>query len=158
MSQGIDRMRIRELYTTVSYDDRPAIADIQDVAARIEEFVSERGGLLRVKGRDLIRVIVHYVTFRMRTPYTMIRCVRPVRRPKGWLRVHEHAWLTWLDDVFPAGEWMDEVMYPVFGMQVRSWEAKIPTWREELLTFLPFWMDRSFDPIEEPLDEELDES
>lgn len=157
MAQEIDRMRIRELYTTAPYDDRPAISDIQEVAVQIEKFVGSRGGILRVKGRDLIRVILHYITFRMRTPYTIIRCSRPVRKPKDWLRVHEQAWLTWVDDVFPAGEWMDEVMYPVFGMDIRSWEAKIPTWREELLTFLPFWLDRSFDPIAEPVDEELDE-
>ncbi len=156
MATELDRMRIRELYTTANYDERPAIADLQEVVARIEDFVADRGGILRVKGRDLLRVLLHYIAFRMRTPYTMIRCTRPVRRPKNWLRMHEDAWLVWMEDTFPVSEWMEEVMDPVFGSDVRMWESKIAPWRHEVASFLPYWLDRSFDPIEEPLDEELE--
>lgn len=156
MATEIDRMRIRELYTTAKYDERPAISDLREVVARMEDFVADRGGILRVKGRDLLRVLLHYITFRMRTPYTMIHCTRPVRRPKGWLRVHEQNWLIWMEDAFPVHEWMEEVINPVFGSDVRMWETTIPSWRHELISFLPYWLDRSFDPITEPLDEEMD--
>jgi hypothetical protein len=151
-----DRMRIREFYTVARYDDRPAIDDICEVAQGIESFVADRGGVLRVRGRELVRAILQYIAARYRIPYSLIRSTRPVRRPKNWLRCHETAWLVWVEDAFPFQEWDAEVMYPVFGTDTRSWEAVIPTWREELLAFLPTWMDRTFDPIEEPLDDDDD--
>jgi hypothetical protein len=152
-----DRMRIRELYTTARYDDRPAIDDLCEVADGITAFVQDRGGVLRVRGRELVRVLLHYIAFRSRTPFSLIACRRPVRRPKNWLRCHETAWLMWVEDTFTAPEWDAEVMYSVFGTDTRSWEAVIPTWREEIRAFLPYWLDRTFDPIEEPLDDEEEE-
>ncbi len=154
---AVDQMRMRELYTTARYDNRPAIEDILEVANRIEAFVEARGGDLRVKGVELVRVILHYVTYRHRMQYTQIQCRRRVRRPADWLLVHEQNWRLWVEDTFPVEEWMEEVMYPVFGLDTRSWEAMIPSWREELVSFLPYWMDRSFAPIEEPLDSETED-
>jgi transposase len=40
------------------------------------------------------------------------------------------------------------VLDPVFGNDVRLWEAGIEGWREELIQFLPFWIQRSRDIVE----------
>jgi len=85
----------------------------------------------------------------------------PSSRPAGWTEKEEEIWIDWINYHCTLDDWSAEVMEPVFGSNVRMWEAQMDGWREELLQFLPWWIRRSaiivaaFDPT--PLVPEVEE-
>jgi len=67
--------------------------------------------------------------------------------PAGWTDEDEAIWQEWIVYTFPYHTWLTEVMNPVFGLDVRLWEARCEGWRLELAHFLPWWVQRSMDIV-----------
>ena len=105
----------------------------------------------------MITQILHYITLRRRAqPFAISNPLFDPSAPEGWGNYEEDVWREWIDYTFTLESWNDEVMTPIFGSDVRLWEANIEGWREELLQFLPWWIKRSaatvakFDPAQLP--------
>ena len=116
--------------------------------------------MLSVNKQKLWVQIQCYLHLRQNTSRLNISYPRmSVFKPNGWTERHEELWNDWIHYTFSEDSWHNEVMYPVFGRDVREWELYMDGWREELFEFLPWWMRRSVNIVEEydPTPEELEE-
>jgi len=74
----------------------------------------------------------------------------------------EEVWQEWLSYHFSLDDWRSEVMNPIFGADMRTWEASCPNWRMEIFVYLDDWVQRSteivaaFDmtPLQEVVEDE----
>ena len=125
-------------------------------------YIGRRGVVPELAPRRMITQILRYITLRRRSgPFAISNPLFDPSSPEGWGDYEEDVWQEWIDYTFTLDSWNDEVMNPIFGTDVRLWEASIEGWREELLQFLPWWIKRSeaivvkFDPT--PLAEQSEE-
>lgn len=121
-----------------------AVDDLMGVAERVQKFVERRGCYLNRTVAELHRSIVNYIGVRRKAAvcnvhYSPRRCTAPV----GWTAHMEEVWQEWLSYYFSLDDWYAEVMYPIFGSDMRTWEASCPSWRMEIFVYLDDWMQRS---------------
>lgn len=139
-----------ELFDIYGWDDRAASDDALELAERIVAWAACKGVKIELTLDRLARQILRYVWMRQETGAYMIVGPRHTRlTPTGWTAHHERIWRDWIDHAFELETWNAVVMAPVFGTDVRSWEARIDGWRDELFTFLPTWIARSMTRFEE---------
>lgn len=139
-----------ELFEPYGWDDRAASDDALELAERIMVWVACKGVKIELTPPRLARQILHYIWLRQDAGAYDI--VGPSDRrilPAGWTAHHERVWRDWIDHVFEAESWGREVMEPLFGTDVRSWEVRCEGWREEVFSFLPIWISRSMTRFEE---------
>jgi hypothetical protein len=137
-------------WTTNEYDERPA-SDIIDVVICMESYVTRRGGYLGLSLRRIRDQIIGYVRWRMRHAWMDVSPPRHEQViPLGWTSYTERLWTDWLADTFHYDDWEREVIDPVFGTDERFWETRCSTqWRREVFGFLPFWIERDWDIVDD---------
>lgn len=124
--------------------------DAAELADRIARLVTGRLGLrLSVTRRDLATTIRQYVEARQWAGAYRVSVKPPPTEqiPDGWTAHDESVWQWWLSDKVSAELWNAVVIGPVFGTDVRVWETMGSEWRQELLYYLPRWIQRSLDIV-----------
>ena len=137
--------------------------DIVEIVAGMDRYVRRRGTTLGLEPRRLCRQIIQYVDMRHHMgSYDISYPQFKPYKPAGWTSREEGLWRDWIQYTFSLDSWQEEVIGPVFGTDVRSWEPPREGWRAEIMEFLPWWIARSltivdaFDPSSiDPEDEEL---
>lgn len=141
--------------------DECAAEDVRAIVSRIQTCVEQRGAKLALDSKALTRQILTFLTLRQRCSVYEISDP-PNKRyiPEGWTTADERLWQDWIHTMFPVEHWLAEVMDPIFGSDMRLWEAPCEGWRSELVHYLPWWIQRSitivtdFDPTYEESEEE----
>lgn len=135
---------------TENWCDECPVMDIHRVAEGIEKLVTCRKAYLNLSVDRLRNQIVDYIVWRIRKAHYEISVPQhDTREPVDWTDHAEHVWQDWVTDTFQVEEWVDAVITPVFGTDERNWEARMGTrWRTEILTFLPYWITRSWDIVD----------
>ena len=124
--------------------------DAAELADRIAHLVTEHLGLrLSVTRRELVATIRQYVEARQWADAYRVSVNVPTTQlvPEGWTAHDESVWQWWLGDKVSAEVWDAVVIEPVFGTDVRIWETMGSEWRQELLYYLPRWVQRSLDIV-----------
>jgi hypothetical protein len=119
-------------------------ADAWDLATRIQGLVESKGAGLDLSLAKLSRQIMKFV--QMRQWYGFNDITGPGHRsfrPPGWNAHRERALQDWIQRTFTLDIWQEAVLGPVFGTDERYWEARCNGWREEMLLYLPAWIQRS---------------
>lgn len=135
--------------------------DMADMAGRIVTLVRSRGVSLTVNVAQLARILRQYAEARQTFGPYEVRILpnSPLRTAGGWTAHDEEVWLSWLSDAVTDDVWQQHIIDPVFGTDIRVWETMGTGWRQELLTYLPMWVARSFaiveryDPLPRPEEE-----
>jgi hypothetical protein len=137
-------------WTTNDHDERP-VEDINEIVLCIESYVTRRGGALGISLRRIRNQIIRYVCWRMRHAWMEISPPQHAQTiPMAWTEHAERVWSDWLLSTFQYEDWVREVIVPVFGTDERFWEARISTqWRHEIYSFLPFWIERDWDIVDD---------
>lgn len=150
-------MHWEQLWETNQWGECVA-TDVAGVAHGIESYLGRRGLELGVTRQQIARTIVEYVWRRQsQHAAALLGPKNRGRRPEGWEERHEEIWCQWLEQRLTPESFEIEVMRPVFGDDVQTWEKRCHGWREEIFAFLPAWTLRSWEKFEEinpiPLDE-----
>ena len=137
-----------------------AIHDIEGIADSLVRSLQRRKLVLDLPRLQLIRQILSFLTLRATHHAFDISNPRHASRaPEGWTEENEAEWRYYLDKEFSTEMWQREILDVIFGTDVRTWEAPFLEWRSELYGFLPFWIRRSFEPLDpEEEDYEFEES
>ena len=127
-----------------------AMEDIQDLVGLFETYVKRRGAALAIEPGRLVAHILQYVYLRQTSSVYEISGPRtqPVT-PVGWTAEEEAIWSDWIAMHCSFESWGAEVLDPIFGTDIRLWEAVCDGWRLELVQFFPWWIQRSFDIVEQ---------
>jgi hypothetical protein len=126
-----------------------AAADVQDLVFLFQEYVERRGANLAVEPQRLVTHILKYISLRQK--YSRFDISAPLTKPVvpvGWTSEDETIWTDWLWHTCDVDSWENEVLEPIFGTDIRLWEATCEGWRLELMTCFPWWIQRSFDIID----------
>lgn len=120
------------------------------LAEAITAFVERRGGTLAVTPRQLTLILLNYVQMRYDVPWYKIAFRQSSRqkKPTGWTADNERIWQDWITYTFDLEDWNREVIQPLFGTDVRSWEPGTE-WRAEIFWYLQHWIRRSLDTVQE---------
>jgi hypothetical protein len=139
-----------------------AADDVTAIVRAFARYIGRHDVTMELEPRRMITQILRYIALRQKArPYEISNPMFNPSEPEGWNSDKEEIWQDWIDYTFTLESWAGEVMNPIFGMDVRLWEANIEGWREELFHFLPWWIRRSaaivakFDPT--PLAETTEE-
>jgi hypothetical protein len=134
-----------DLYEPYGYDTWSARVDAGLVAAAIQEWVAKVGGCsLCVSERQLAGQLLEYIAHRQTTRAIDLSGPQHNQRiPAGWSQEDEVVWTDWIAHRFTMEDWETHVIAPIFGTDVRSWEAGCEEWRWEVFAFLPTWIQRS---------------
>jgi len=142
------------------YGECPA-DDAFRMAVAIGRYVKQRGVSTTLNNTQIARQILRYIQMRHTVAaYNISAIPGALYYPNGWNDTEEEIWNDWINHHCTLESWCDEVITPVFGADVRLWEAPIDGWRDELLQFLSLWIRRSreivasYDPIPIVQDEE----
>ena len=120
------------------------LIDVHAIAIRIGRFLKCRGVEPELSMSNLVGRIYRYIRLRKSSPWYMISLpTSQPYRPEGWKDKEEEIWMDWIHCHCTLDDWSAEVMEPVFGSDIRLWEAQMDGWREELLQFMPWWIRRS---------------
>jgi len=139
--------------------------DVFETVSYIEAHLKRRGVTLEMSPRRLTAHILQYIRLRQHASFYDISTplTEPIN-PVSWTAHHERVWCDWINYNCDLDSWTKEVMQPMFGTDVRFWEAACQGWREEIHAFLPWWIRRSmaiveqFDPTsEDPIEEQQSE-
>lgn len=127
------------------------VHDINDVVLRMESYVTRRGGFLGLSLRHIRDQIIRYVRWRLRHAWVEVSPPQHLQTiPTAWTTHAERVWTDWLSATFRYEDWVAEVIAPVFGTDERFWEARCSTqWRREVFGWLPFWIEREWDIVDE---------
>lgn len=134
----------------MSLPDDDVRMDAAAMADRIADLVTERLGLrLSVTQWNLAATIRQYVEARQWASSYRVSVNVPTTQlvPDGWTAHDEEVWQWWLGDKVSMDVWDAAVIGPVFGTDVRVWETMGTEWRQELLYYLPRWVQRSLDIV-----------
>jgi hypothetical protein len=126
-----------------------AFADVQDLVFLFEKYVKARGATMSVEPKRLVKHILKYISLRQK--YLQHDISSPLTAPAtpvGWTSDDESIWMDWVCDTFDMESWEEEVLGPIFGSDIRLWEANCEGWRLELMTCFPWWIQRSFDIVD----------
>ena len=124
--------------------------DVEGLASSIRIYLERRGLELGISERQIAQTIIEWIW--RRQIHTFYQLHGPRTRsawPSGWDVSHEDVWSQWIEKHLTPESIEDEILYPVFGSDVRSWEGRCDGWRNELYYFLPFWIERSFERLDE---------
>jgi hypothetical protein len=113
---------------------------LDTMASLINDYGQRRNAVLAISVRRLARELASYLRLRHSTSSYMIERRRATVGPKGWTARDEEIWQEWLDYTFNLESWTTEVLQPLFGTDVHSWE--IGDWRLEVFTYLKDWIQR----------------
>lgn len=149
------------MWSPNEYNEVPA-NDLRNLVRRIEALAQQNKVGLAITPDQLHQQLIQYVLLRQKTHWGNITLRRPGDAPKGWTPAQENVWRDWLAYQFPLDVWQEQVLAPVFGTDVRGWEMGVEGWRDEILYYLPQWLQRSADivaafdptPLDEPVEEE----
>jgi hypothetical protein len=139
-------MNWAQLWSVNEQGECPA-ADMLGVAHLIRRFIESRGGKLSITMLELRRSLLHYVFKRQHLRQNAIMMPYHDEYPDGWSSYHEDIWNQSIDFIYSATHWESEVIAPIFGTDVRTWESSILGWRTEICAFLPSWIQRSFETV-----------
>lgn len=154
-----------QLFEPYRLDDWSAAEDAVALADSVIRYIRWRGFAPSLSRAQLARQILQYIWMRQRLPWHEISIPRHKRHmPEGWSRIMESVWLDCIDQKCELETWGSEVIEPVFGRDERTWEAYCPGWRQELFSFLPYWIERNSErfaeldptPLPDPAPEEKD--
>jgi hypothetical protein len=124
--------------------------DVAGVVSGIATYLERRGFELGVPQRQIFRTLMEWIWRRQRRRMSDLRGPRTrAGCPAGWMAQHEDIWCQWIENRLTTESFEAEVLEPVFGTDVRTWEAACDGWRGELFFFLPYWVGRSFEKLEE---------
>jgi hypothetical protein len=136
-------MKWSDLLKANRYGECPS-DDAVRMAAEIGRYVKQRGVSTTMNSTKLAIQILRYIQMRHTVAAHNISAVPgELYYPDGWSAAEEEIWNDWINHHCTPESWYDEVITPVFGEDVRLWEAPIDGWREELLQFLSLWIRRS---------------
>lgn len=147
-------------YDECAWDDLALLAEI------LNRLIRSRGAMPELTDERLTRQLVAYVGMRHRHRCHEISAPQHTRiKPSGWTTDNETIWQDWLTDKITYNDW-HRLLYSVFGTDERYWEAMVPGWREEVFSFVPYWVQRSLDIVaaydprskDEPVEEDAKES
>jgi len=133
---------------------------IAKVVDMIENYLAVRGVGLELKPGQLAYQILSYIDLRMTTSTHDISDppTKPWTPPK-WTAHHESVWRDWIYYNCSLESWQRDVMGPVFGTDLHTWEPE--GWRDEVIHYLPWWIRRSMSVVERfdptPIDDEAEE-
>ena len=113
---------------------------LDTMASLINDYGQRRNAVLAISVRRLARELASYLRLRRSNSSYMIERRRATGEPKGWTAHDEEIWQEWLDYTFNLESWTTEVLQPLFGTDVHSWE--IDGWRLEVFTYLKDWIQR----------------
>jgi hypothetical protein len=147
------------------YGERVAV-DVYAVAGRIGGLIEAHGFTPDLDDDGIASSILGFLQLRQRMRADKIRGPKRPRmtKPADWDDEQEQIWVEHIAHLVSVEDWRQQVMYPVFGTSVRIWEGACDGWREEILQFLPAWIQRSYynfdriDPRQLPSSEEIEEA
>jgi len=143
------------LLKTNEYDECAA-SDIEELVFYMSGLLEQKGLQFEVDAHKMVRKILTYVMLRHSRGRLELMSVPSGSRsvPKEWTEDYEAMWIEYIDAEISPEEWQEKVLEPVFGTDIRIWEAACDGWRMDLLAFMPWWIKRSIEPIAEEEDEE----
>ena len=139
-----------------------AVDDIDYLVWLFQGYLHKRGAELGLDPAHLATHILKYIYLRQKSSVYDISAPRtnPVK-PTGWSAKDEEIWCDWISNHCTLDSWRTEVLAPIFGTDVRLWEARCQGWRDELTLFFPWWIQRSLDIVRKydptQLEEEVEE-
>lgn len=147
-------------YAPNKYDEC-AWDDLAYLAELLNAHIYRKGVTPELSDEKLTRQLVSYVGMRQRHRWHEISVPQHTcTKPAGWSPDNEQIWQDWLTDTFTLEDWRT-LLYRVFGTDDRFWEASVEGWRDEVFSFMPYWVQRSpkivaaYDPRSQ---DELDEA
>jgi len=154
--QSIQSLTEPNKYGECAADDAVAIV------RRFMRYIGSHGAAMELDPRRMVTQILQFIALRKKSYFLEISTpLFDPLEPEGWSKYEEDIWQEWIHYTFTLDSWNEQVMNPIFGSDIRLWEANIVGWREELFHFLPWWIQRSvtivakFDPT--PLSELVEE-
>jgi hypothetical protein len=134
--------------------------DVHDTATRVESFIRRYGGTPELSTEKLANQILQYIRLRQSGSSTLniSQPLHTCQYPPEWNDTHETLWQDWISLRYDLADWQRQVIRPVFGTDVRLWEANCEGWRDEIYTFLPWWIQRNVESINDIRDEEDSDS
>lgn len=157
--------RYDQLFEPYCLDDWSAAEDAVALASSVRSYIRWRGFTSSLTHAHMTRQILQYIWMRQRLPWHEISAPQHKRSlPAGWTPLMESVWRDCIDHKCEIETWKTEVLDPVFGSDDRTWEAYCPGWRDEIFSFLPYWIERSAEkfadldptPLPDPEPEEKD--
>jgi hypothetical protein len=151
-------MTEEDLWTPNRHDE-VVTDDLWTLCELIESYVTRRGGTMDVKSRRLMRLLTGYILLAQKGDLMGIVLRRRPYVPFGWNAHAERLWRDWIAYTYDLESWEREVITPLFGSDVRFWEARLGAWRTDLFGFLGQLIQRNMDVVTEfdPRSEEEDE-
>jgi hypothetical protein len=138
-----------ELWTENRWGECVA-TDVAGIVSGIVSYLERRGFDRGVPNQQIARTIIEWIWRRQTRRANQMRGPRTrAAWPAGWTAQHEDTWCEWIEIRLTPESFEAEVLMPVFGTDTRTWETVCGGWREELFYFLPSWVERSFDRLEE---------
>jgi len=136
---------LRSLWIPTEYEEVIA-TDLMRITAGIQARLARWGLRLAVTGDALFQALVDFVQLQIESPYRSVRGPRrKVVRPSGWTEDDDRIWIEWLEtSVLAPDAWTR-----ICGEEMSIWEESIPQWRREWLSYLPYFVARSRDILQE---------
>jgi len=120
----------------------------EQIAEQIEGFLGRRKLRLGISRETLARHIMQYIDVRRRGhPFDIVGPKTAPLKPEDWDDHAEQVWLDWFSNEVHLSDWLREVFRPVFGRDTCQYDYVCDGWREELLAFLPWWAQRTFNVV-----------
>ena len=129
-------------YAPNKYDEC-AWDDLAYLAELLNGHIRRVGAMPELSDERLTRQLVAYVGMRHGHRWHEISVPQHVRsKPAGWKTEDEQIWQDWLADKITLDVWR-ALIDRVFGTDERFWEAPVAGWRDEVFSFVPYWVQRS---------------
>ena len=119
----------------------------EQITEQIEGFLKRRKLVLGLPKARVATQIQQYMDLRRKGSALSISQPKfEPTKPEDWDDHAEQVWQDWFSNEVHLSDWLREVFRPVFGLNTIacSWDYMCDGWREELLTFLPWWACRTF--------------
>jgi hypothetical protein len=133
-----------------------AARDIEQMVFYITCLCQDKELSLGVAPQQMMRQILNYIMVRHHLHPLEMNFPQSKKQlfPEGWTQDHEDEWLEFLDEEFTPEVWQTKVIEPVFGSGSHIWENGCEGWRDSIPMLLSLWIQRSYDCLEEPEEEE----
>jgi hypothetical protein len=138
---------LRSLWAPNPYEEIVA-GDLMRIVAATDAHLRRYGIRFAIPTDSVFQALVDFLRTRLESPYREVQGPRrKVTRPKEWTEEDDRIWMEWLEQtVLTSVVWNRICDGPTRSKGV--WEEAAGAWREEWLSYLPYYVGRSWDILE----------
>lgn len=139
---------LRSLWAPNPYEEIVAL-DLMRIVAATEAHLKKYGLCFAIPTDNVFQALVDFLRTRLESPLERVRGPRrKVTQPTGWKEEDERIWIEWLEQmVLTSVTWNRICDGPTRSKGI--WEEAAGRWREEWLSYLPYYVERSRDILQE---------